>query len=214
MKLYPIVAGLSLAASWMSVHATPDAGISLTAPVQGTVWYSGRPQLVQWRVTNGNVDTIETVELRNGMSTNLDFVIQLNISNIPVNDGQFIWEIPNNTVTDPMCELKQAKHNVLLLKSNLGTTYSAYFTILGVAPDTTNTATESPVKSPASNASQWDDLQKTGHAAAASGTATKGSVAPSGASSSSSSSSSSATHNILAVIVTTAGAVAAVTLLL
>lgn len=58
---------------------------------------------------DSTVSNIDSVELRNGGSTNLQLVGQVG-SKIPVSGGQWEWDIPVDTKSDASCKFCECMH--------------------------------------------------------------------------------------------------------
>jgi hypothetical protein len=72
------------------------------------------------------VANIDSIELRNGETSNLKLVDTISSQTIPTNARKFDWKISPDT--------KSGTSYVLTAKSSAGMSYSAYFTILGTNP--------------------------------------------------------------------------------
>ncbi|KAI8879912.1 hypothetical protein K501DRAFT_255910 [Backusella circina FSU 941] len=113
----------------MSLVAAQDAGVYFTNPVLGTVLTAGAPTSITWTVTSTNVSTIDTIELRNGNAENLALIQTISNQPYQMSFTKFDWMIPSNLTTDTSY--------VILARNAAGTSYSAYFTIMGLAPGVT-----------------------------------------------------------------------------
>ncbi|CDS06608.1 hypothetical protein LRAMOSA09136 [Lichtheimia ramosa] len=127
MKLVSLLSLAAFVCSGAVAQQQPgqSAGIAITAPALGTVWTAGKTEVVSWTVQDSTVSNIDSVELRNGGSTNLQLVGQVG-SKIPVSGGQWEWDIPVDTKSDASY--------VLVFTSSKGSTYSPYFTIMAAPP--------------------------------------------------------------------------------
>ncbi|KAL0077980.1 hypothetical protein J3Q64DRAFT_1767164 [Phycomyces blakesleeanus] len=203
MKFAAIVSFLAASAAFVS--AVP--GISITAPIQNTVWQAGQSHIISWIPTNSTATTITQIEYRHGNSAALTLVSTLTTANIPVSDGQFVWNMPNTTVADGAC--------VLVVTTDKGDpTYSGYFVIQAATPGAPDafTLTGSPTAAGAAGAvssgSSNAGSSKAGSAPSASGSG------DSAASSSSSSTKSSGASGLKAGVAAVIGAVGAAAMLL
>ncbi|KAL1927601.1 hypothetical protein VTP01DRAFT_3838 [Rhizomucor pusillus] len=134
-------AASAFAQSSAASGATPNAGVAVTAPGLGAVWTAGKAQTVAWTVQDNSVQTIDSIELRNGLSANLHKIGVIG-TNIPVAPGSWTWNIPSTVQSDGSY--------VLVLNSNKGSTYSPYFTIMGAAPNSNSSMLPEPTATGAS----------------------------------------------------------------
>ncbi|KAG2225993.1 hypothetical protein INT45_002459 [Circinella minor] len=140
---------------FVSSQTQGDAGIAINAPARGTVWNAGKTEQVAWTVHDNTVSEIQTVELRQGGSANLQIVGVVG-SNLPVSGatGQWQWNIPVDTKTDASY--------VLVFKSNKGETYSDYFTIMAADPATIASASSAAAAASANATSSESAVETNG----------------------------------------------------
>ncbi|KAI8367619.1 uncharacterized protein BYT42DRAFT_586896 [Radiomyces spectabilis] len=118
--------------------AGPAVGVaSVIAPGYGAVWNAGKSWAITWNVNDASVANFDSIELRNGASSNLQLIAKI-ADAVPVASGKYDWNIPTDIATD--------SSYAVILRSAKGDSYSPQFTILGAPPGTkpsTNTTTGS-----------------------------------------------------------------------
>ncbi|KAI8332111.1 hypothetical protein BC941DRAFT_437550 [Chlamydoabsidia padenii] len=125
MKLTTITATLfALAITTISAQNVTDAGVAVNTPARGDVWNAGTAQTIKFTMTDPSITSIEGIVLMGGDQGNLQTYLLVD-SNVPVNGGQYSWNIPKNIQTMPSY--------ALVFKTNKGKSYSPYFTIVGMA---------------------------------------------------------------------------------
>ncbi|SAM02599.1 hypothetical protein [Absidia glauca] len=125
MKFTAITTLFALAVSTVFAQNVTDAGVAVNIPARGDVWQAGTTQTVKFTMTDASITTIDGIVLMGGDQSNLQTYLLVD-SNVPVNGGQYTWNIPKNVQTMPSY--------ALVFKTSKGRSYSPYFTITGVAP--------------------------------------------------------------------------------
>ncbi|CAO3626181.1 unnamed protein product [Cunninghamella blakesleeana] len=110
-------------------NTTNTAGpIAVNSPNAGAVLSAPSTVPVKYTLTNPNLKTIKAIVLMGGESTNLQQYLLVDTF-VPVSaDGIYNWNIPKEVETKPSYSL--------VFKTDLGDSYSPYFTIIGKAPGT------------------------------------------------------------------------------
>ncbi|KAI8098519.1 uncharacterized protein BX664DRAFT_318924 [Halteromyces radiatus] len=125
MKFTAITTLFALAISTVFAQNVTNTGVAINIPARGDVLNAGTTENVKFTVTDASITTIDAIVLMGGDQSNLQTYLLVD-TNVPVNGGQYTWNIPKNVQTLPSY--------ALVFKTKLGSSYSPYFTIVGVAP--------------------------------------------------------------------------------
>ncbi|ORZ12772.1 hypothetical protein BCR42DRAFT_419939 [Absidia repens] len=125
MKFTAITTIFALAVSTVFAQNVTDSGVAINLPAHGDVWTAGTTQTVKFTMSDPSISTIDGIVLMGGDQSNLQPYL-LVASNVPTKGGQYQWSIPKNVQTMPSY--------ALVFKTSKGSSYSPYFTILGMAP--------------------------------------------------------------------------------
>ncbi|OBZ84792.1 hypothetical protein A0J61_07155 [Choanephora cucurbitarum] len=117
---------ITLATSTVALVYAQNTGIAFTQPTEGTVWSAGSSQTVTWLVLNtvNMSELIESIELRNGPSSNLQLVEIITADSIEATSGQYLW-----TIAD---DLPTGEDYALIAKTSTSEYYSTRFKIEAV----------------------------------------------------------------------------------
>ncbi|KAI8357875.1 Ser-Thr-rich glycosyl-phosphatidyl-inositol-anchored membrane family-domain-containing protein [Choanephora cucurbitarum] len=110
----------TLVTSTIALVYAQTTGIAFTQPTEGTVWSVGSSQTVTWSTANTS-ELIESIELRNGPSSNLQLVQVITADSIEVGSGQYLWNIADNLPT--------GEDYALIAKTSTSEYYSSRFKI-------------------------------------------------------------------------------------
>ncbi|CAO3576122.1 unnamed protein product [Absidia cylindrospora] len=129
MKFTTITTVFALAISTVfaqntTAAAPADGGVAVNLPARGDVWNAGTTQTVKFTMSDPSISTIEGIVLMGGDQGNLQTYLLVD-TNVPTKDGQYSWNIPKNIQTMPSY--------ALVFKTSKGSSYSPYFTIVGLA---------------------------------------------------------------------------------
>ncbi|KAI8074155.1 hypothetical protein BC940DRAFT_290177 [Gongronella butleri] len=170
MKFATLVSVLAVAASSVFAQNYTNGGVSVTSPAYGAVWQAGTTQNIIYTVSDPSIKTIQGIVLYGGDQSNLQPYLLID-ENVSVN-GSYAWAIPKNVQT-------QTSYS-LVLKTSSGTTYSPYFTIMGVATGGINTTSidlnNLPSKTGASASSTGSAGNSTSNASTNAGASVKAGV--------------------------------------
>ncbi|KAI8074131.1 Ser-Thr-rich glycosyl-phosphatidyl-inositol-anchored membrane family-domain-containing protein [Gongronella butleri] len=153
---------VTLFAASLSIVSAQTGILSVTAPLQGTVYTAGQTALITW--INPTVDTISQIVLANGPANALQPVMVI-ATNVSASADSFSWNIPANLTsgTDYALEFGQSPNM----------SFSGMFTIQGGNGTATNTSASASASVPAtSSVAPSSSASAAGSSSAASTSAT------------------------------------------